>query len=93
MNINQLKYFIEFARIKNFSKAADKLEISQPALSLQIQKLEEEFQHQLVDRTKKPLGLTVEGELFYEKALKIMQQIEDLKNFSIEIEEQYEGTL
>ena len=54
MNINQLKYFIELARNKSFSKSANRLNISQPALSLQIRKLEEEFEYQLIDRTKKP---------------------------------------
>ncbi len=93
MNINQLKYFIEFARFCNFSKTASQLGISQPALSLQIQKLEDEFEYQLVDRTKKPLSLTPEGELFFEKALKIVQQIEDLNNLSLEIEDQVEGKL
>ena len=93
MNINQLKYFVEFARIRNFSKTAEHLGISQPALSLQIQKLENEFEYQLIDRTKKPLALTQEGELFFEKALKIVQQIEDLDNLSLEIENQFEGIL
>ncbi|MGQ8336359.1 LysR family transcriptional regulator [Sunxiuqinia sp. A32] len=93
MNVNQLKYFIEFVRTRNFSKAAERLRISQPALSLQIQKLEEEFEYQLINRTKKPLGLTPEGELFYEKALKIVQQIEDLSNLSLEIDENHKGKL
>ena len=93
MNINQLKYFVEFARFCNFSKTAKQLGISQPALSLQIQKLEDEFEYQLVDRTRKPLSLTPEGELFFEKALKIVQQIEDLNNLSLEIENQLDGRL
>ncbi|WP_423126585.1 LysR family transcriptional regulator [Gaoshiqia sp. Z1-71] len=93
MNINQLKYFIELARNKSFSKSANRLNISQPALSLQIRKLEEEFEYQLIDRTKKPLALTAEGELFYEKALKIIQLVEDLGQLSLEMEEQVEGTL
>lgn len=93
MNFNQLKYFIELARSLNFSKSAERMMISQPALSLQIQKLEEEFGYKLVDRTKKPLALTPEGELFYEKALKIVQMAEDLENLGMEINEQVEGRL
>ena len=93
MNINQLKYFIELTRSRSFSKSAERMNVSQPALSIQIQRLEEEFEYKLIDRTKKPLALTPEGELFYEKALKIVQMVEDLGNLSLEIEEQVEGKL
>lgn len=93
MNFNQLKYFIELARVRNFSESAKVLSISQPALSLQIQKLEDEFEYKLLDRTKKPLALTEEGELFYEKALEIVQLVEHLENLNLEIEEKIEGIL
>jgi len=93
MNINQLKYFIELARNRSFSRAAEHVNISQPALSLQIQKLEEEFEYRLIDRTKKPLSLTPEGDLFFEKALKIVQLVEDLSQLSSDIEEQMEGKI
>jgi LysR family hydrogen peroxide-inducible transcriptional activator len=93
MNFNQLRYFIELVRTKNFSESAKALSISQPALSLQLQKLEEEYEFKLIDRTKKPLALTEEGELFYEKALEIVQLMEDLEHLSLEIEGKVEGTL
>ena len=93
MNINQLKYFIELTRSRSFSKSAERMNVSQPALSIQIQKLEEEFAYRLIDRTKKPLVLTPEGELFYEKALKIVQMVEDLGNLGLEIDEQVEGKI
>jgi LysR family transcriptional regulator, hydrogen peroxide-inducible genes activator len=93
MNINQLKNFIELTRSRSFSKSAERMNVSQPALSIQIQKLEEEFAYRLIDRTKKPLVLTPEGELFYEKALKIVQMVEDLGNLGLEIDEQVEGKI
>lgn len=93
MNFNQLKYFIELVRYKSFSEAAKSLLITQPALSLQIQKLEEEYEFQLIDRTKKPLALTPEGELFYEKALEIVQLVDDLDQLSLDLENQVEGKL
>jgi len=93
MNFNQLRYFLELARAKNFSESAKTLSISQPALSLQIQKLEEEYEFQLIDRTKKPLALTEEGELFYEKALEIVQLVENLETLSLELENHIEGKL
>jgi LysR family hydrogen peroxide-inducible transcriptional activator len=93
MNITRLKYFIELARSRNFSRAAERLNISQPALSLQIQKLEDEFEFRLIDRTKKPLSLTEEGKLFLSRSLKIIQLVDDLGQLSTEIEDRIEGTL
>ncbi len=93
MNTQQLKYFVELARSKSFSQAAERIGISQPALSLQIRKLEEEFEYQLIDRTKKPLALTPEGKLFFPKALKITQLIDELSELSVEIEDQVEGKI
>jgi LysR family hydrogen peroxide-inducible transcriptional activator len=93
MNTNQLKYFIELARSKSFSRAAERLNISQPALSLQIQKLEEEFEFNLLDRTKKPLALSPGGKIFFTKALKIVQLVDELSLLSTEIEDQVEGKI
>ncbi|WP_372775569.1 LysR family transcriptional regulator [Mangrovibacterium sp.] len=93
MNFNQLKYLIELRRHKSFSAAAAAVNISQPALSIQIQKLEEEYEFTLIDRTKHPLALTTEGELFYEKALEIVQLAEDLEQLGLNFEGQLEGKL
>lgn len=93
MNVNQLKYFIELGRTKSFSRAAERLQISQPALSLQIRNLEEEAGLTLVDRTKKPLALTPEGELFFSKTLKIVRLLDELSQLSVEMEEKVEGKI
>ncbi len=93
MNINQLKYFVELYRVRNFSKAAENLSITQPALSLQIQKMEEEFGYFLVERNLKPLGITAEGELFFEKAVQIIQMMNDFENLGSELEEEIEGQI
>lgn len=93
MNINQLKYFVELYRVRNFSKAAENLSISQPALSLQIQKVEEEFGYFLVERNRKPLGITVEGELFFEKAVQVIQMMNDFEQLSFELEEEIKGEI
>lgn len=93
MNINQLKYFIALVKHRSFSVAAQKMEVSQPALSLQIQKLEEEFEYKLIDRNRKPLSLTTEGKLFFEKAQTIVQLVEDLSQLSLDIEEQVAGKI
>lgn len=93
MNINQLKYFVELYRVRNFSKAAENLSISQPALSLQIQKVEEEFGYFLVERNRKPLGITAEGELFFEKAVQVIQMMNDFEQLSFELEEEIKGEI
>ena len=93
MNIGQLEYLRELYNTGSFSAAAQNMGVTQPALSLQIQKLEEELDFKLVDRTKRPLQLTDEGMVFYEKSIDILQQIEHLKDLSMELGEQIRGVL
>ena len=91
MNIVQLEYLKEIYVCGSFSVAADRLGLTQPALSLQIQKLEEELEFKLIDRTKRPFQFTDEGKVFYEKSLEILKQIEALKQISINISEEVSG--
>ncbi|QIA07668.1 hydrogen peroxide-inducible genes activator [Draconibacterium halophilum] len=93
MNIAQLEYLKELYVCGSFSVAADRLGVTQPALSLQIQKLEEELEFKLIDRSKRPFQFTEEGKLFYEKSLEILKQIEALKQISINISEEVSGNL
>ncbi|MFW5832321.1 MAG: LysR substrate-binding domain-containing protein, partial [Prolixibacteraceae bacterium] len=93
MNLTQLEYLKALATYRSFSLAAQKLKITQPALSLQIQKLEEELDLKLVDRTKRPLNFTPEGEIFYRKAVEILKMTEQLKQLSTEMSEEVSGDL
>lgn len=93
MNFSQLEYFREIYLTGSFSAAAKKLGITQPALSLQIQKLEEELDFKLLDRNYRPLKLTLEGEAFYQKSVEILQQIEQLKDVALDLVEEVKGTL
>lgn len=70
MNINQLKYLLTVAEEMSFSKAAQKLFISQPSLSQSIQLLEREYGVQFF--TRKPLRLTYAGEIFIDWAKKVL---------------------
>lgn len=70
MNINQLKYLLTVAEEMSFSKAAQKLFISQPSLSQSIQLLEKEYGVQFF--TRKPLRLTYAGEIFIDWAKKVL---------------------
>lgn len=71
MNINQIQYALTVARYKNFSKAAESLFLSQPALSLQIKKLEQELGFSLFQRKAQGVMITAEGEKFFKDALSV----------------------
>ncbi|MBC7693259.1 MAG: LysR family transcriptional regulator [Methylotenera sp.] len=62
MTHDQLKYALALQTFKNFSRAAESCRISQPSLSVQIAKLEEELGVKLFDRAKSSVKVTVEGE-------------------------------
>ena len=61
MTITQLKYVLAVAEHQNFTKAAEKCFVTQPTLSMQIQKLEDQLEIQIFDRSKKPIELTEVG--------------------------------
>ena len=75
MELRQLKYFVAVAEEKNFSHAAQRLNISQPPITRQIRKLEEELDVTLFTRTTKGAELTKAGEVFLEDARQALTQI------------------
>ncbi|MGB3347056.1 MAG: LysR family transcriptional regulator [Candidatus Humimicrobiia bacterium] len=87
MNIIQLKSFVEIVDSKSFSKAAKKLGISQPALSMQLQALEEELGTKLLDRTTKTIKITKTGRETYKYVKKILSEHKNLLK-AIRIEEE-----
>ena len=72
MDFDQLRSFVEVARLKNFSRAGGKLGLTQPAISTQIRQLEEEFGARLFDRIGKKVFLTQPGVLLLDQAGKIL---------------------
>lgn len=76
MELRQLKYFITVAEVLHFGRAAESLHLSQPALSKQIQALEESLGVQLLERTKHWVRLTIAGQKFLETAHRILQEVE-----------------
>lgn len=65
INLNLLKYFYEVVNVKNITKASQILLVSQPALTKSIKELEEELNVKLLDRSKKGVNPTKEGEILY----------------------------
>jgi len=93
MTINQLQYALALSKHGNFKRAAEKLNISQPALSLQIQKLEEEVGFKLFNRNTVPIQVTQDGKLFLVKTQEVISGVKQLQNFTSEIMEDYSGRL
>ncbi|MEE9289424.1 MAG: LysR substrate-binding domain-containing protein [Alphaproteobacteria bacterium] len=91
MNIRQLRYFLKIVELKSFSKASKHLRIAQPALGLQVQKLEEELGVQLLVRHARGVTPTESGLLLYEHAKIILRLLERARNEVIEIADSPRG--
>ena len=87
MNIQlaQLKYFITLASTKNYSTAAEQCNVSQPALSMAIKKMEEDLDLLLIDRKSNPITLTEKGELIATQALKILDEFSIMEKLASEL--------
>lgn len=79
MKLKQLKYFITVAEELHFGRAAQRLHISQPPLSISIQQLEDLLGFALFIRNNKNVMLTDAGTLFYQEALILLKHAEDMK--------------
>lgn len=80
MTITQLQYVLAVAEHQNFTRAAQKVFVTQPTLSMQIQKLEEELDVQIFDRTKKPIQLTETGRKIVTQARNIVNESERIQD-------------
>jgi LysR family hydrogen peroxide-inducible transcriptional activator len=80
MTITQLKYALAIAEHKNFTKAAEKCFVTQPTLSTQIQKLEEELNIVIFDRSKKPIELTDVGRKIVFQARNIVNEADRIQD-------------
>jgi len=78
MNLRALQYFVKLADIRHFSKAAEACFVSQPTLSTQIKKLEEELGVQLVERSPKNIMLTPVGEEIAERARLVLSDLDQI---------------
>ena len=82
MNLRALKYFVSLAELRHFSRAAEACFVSQPTLSTQIRKLEEELGVQLVERAPRKVMLTPIGEEIASRARSILRDLEQITSLA-----------
>lgn len=79
VNLHRLRVFVQVVEARSFSRAAEQLFLTQPAVSMHIRELEDVLGMQLFERTRR-LTLTAAGEAFYESARKIIATVEDAES-------------
>ncbi|REE19540.1 DNA-binding transcriptional LysR family regulator [Paraburkholderia sp. BL27I4N3] len=82
MELRHLRYFVAVAEERNFTRAAQRLNMAQPPLSRQIQQLEELLEVQLFQRDSRPLKLTETGKFFYAHAVQLLAQTSELESMT-----------
>jgi DNA-binding transcriptional LysR family regulator len=79
MELDQLKLFADLVREQSFTRVAERNFLTQPAVSLRIQKLEEELDVRLVERTTRKVIVTEEGRVLHEYAREILRLVEEAR--------------
>lgn len=79
MTLRQLKYFLQIAELKSFTRASSVLHIAQPALSRQIQQLEDDLGVRLFNRTDTGVSLTDAGVLLHDRGLMLVDRFEHVR--------------
>ena len=93
MNLKRLEYFCQLAVLGNFTRAAQAVGIAQPALTVAIQKLEQEVGLKLINRADKNSLLTAEGGVLYKLATQLLSQAKQVELELEELKELERGTI
>ncbi len=93
MTLNELRYIVAVARERNFRRAADRCFVSQPALSLAVQKLEDELGVRLFERSKTEVTVTPIGAQVVEQAQRALEEIARIRTIARQGQDQLVGPL
>ena len=93
MTIQQLRYILALDSERHFARAAELCHVSQPALTIQIKKVEEEIGLMIFDRSKVPLKPTSSGEEIIKRARTVMMEIEGIRDFVVDTKNVLRGTI
>jgi LysR family hydrogen peroxide-inducible transcriptional activator len=93
MTLNELRYIVAVAQERNFRRAAEKSFISQPALSLAIQKLEQELDIKIFERGKNDVTVTPVGAEIVEQAQRAMEEVGRIRELARQGKDQLASTL
>lgn len=93
MELRQLEYFRMVSRLNNVTRAAERLHVAQPSITVAIKKLEEELGVQLFDRSQKKITLTSEGRVFLDRVEQILGMLEEAVIEMQDYQELKKGTI
>lgn len=84
MTLQQLRYIVALEKERHFARAAEKCLVTQPGLTIQLKKLEDDIGIKIFDRSKVPLEPTALGKEIVDKAKKILRDVDAVRDFVIE---------
>ncbi|AYV68997.1 LysR family transcriptional regulator [Niallia circulans] len=93
MQYEALKTFVTLVEVKNFTKTAEMLLMSQPSVSLHIKNLEKEFQTKLLERSPKYLKVTPTGQMLYDCAIQMIRLYDQTRQHILEHHHAIKGEL
>ena len=93
MNLRDLEYLIAVQELRHFTKAAEKCFVSQPTLSGQIRKMEDELGIEMIERSTRNVIFTTQGKQIVAQARKILQEVKILKTIAREATDAFSGEL
>ena len=93
MELRQLEYFVAVAEEANFTRAAERIHVAQPAVSAQIQRLERELGQTLLDRSRRAVRLTAAGEAALPYAKAALAAVKDMHVAVDELTQLVRGTV